>query len=231
MIDEKIVGLFSRSADHNYCTQYNLKNDDIYVEVGTYVGRFITKIIRNQKTGISHNSWDIEEPISIHLQKTILIEPCTWSSDIIKQIIDNNIVENGVLIKKVITSTQMKNDSKRENKKKFVNWKDNYSASRMAAHDNDFPDQCEEAELETIDDIVKEHNLPRIDLLCGDVEGEEVNMIKGAEESLKKGLIKNIAVCTYHKEPDNHNQIVEILRKYNFDKIKFEDGITFAKLG
>lgn len=231
MINEKTVGLFSRSADHNYCKHYNLRNNDIYIEAGTYIGRFITKYIRNQNTYISHNAWDIQEPILVHLHKTILIEPCTWSADIINQIIDNNIVENGILIKKAITSTQMKNEKNKQNRKqKFVNWKDNYSASRMAFHDNDFSNLCEEVELETIDDIVKEHNLPRIDLLCGDVEGEEVNMIKGAEESLKKGLIKNIAICTYHKEPDYHNQIVDILKGYGFNKVKYEDGITFARL-
>ena len=234
MIDVKTVSLFSKSADHNYCLHYNLKNDDIYVEAGAYIGRFITKIIRKQQTEISHNTWDIEEPISIHLKKTILIEPCTWSADIIKQIIDNDIVENGILIKKAISSTSSEKEKKETNKrkriKKFVNWKDNYSASRLAFHDNDFPEQAEEIELDTIDNLVSDLNLPRIDLLCGDIEGEEVNMIKGAEKSLEKGLIKNIAICSYHKEPDNHNDISNILKSYNYKDIKYDVGITFAKL-
>lgn len=228
-IDDKTLGLICKSADHNYCLYYNLKDDDIYVEAGAYIGRFITKIIRRQETGISHNIWDIEEPISIHLKRTILIEPCTWSADILKQIIDNNIIENGFLVKKAITSPSSPSENKR---KKFINRKDNYNMSKLASHDNDFPDfpeQAEEIESYTIDNLVSDLNLPRIDLLCGDIEGEEVNMIKGSEESLKKGLIKNIAICTYHKEPNYHIEISRILRRHRF-RVKYEAGITLARL-
>lgn len=212
----KILRLISRSADHNYCSHYNLKDDDIYVEAGAYIGRFITKYIRRQHTGLTQNAWDIETPIYIRLKKTILIEPCTWSTDILKYIIDNDIIENGLLIEKAISS--------KIEKRKFIDWEDNHTASRLTDNDN-----SKEIQVDTIDNIVNNLNLSKIDLLCGDVEGEELNMIKGAEKSLEKGLIKNIAICTYHKNPDYHNEISEILMNYNYEDIQLEAGITFAK--
>lgn len=222
-MDTKIAEQISKSADHNYCSYYQLKDEDTYVEAGAFIGRFVTKIIREQDTGLSHKMIDIQDPITIHLRNVVLIEPCSESASIIKNIINEGLIENGVLVRKAISS--------KKEKRKFVNWKNNYSASKLTLSNNDDAGQIEEIESDTIDNIVSDLNLQKIDLLCGDIEGEEVNMIKGAMKSLQRRLIKNIAICTYHNEPDNHNLIKDILWNYGFDKIKYEAGITFAKLG
>lgn len=225
-MDLNTLSLIGKSADHNYCLYYQLKDDDIYVEAGAFIGRFITKIIRKQQTGISHSAVDIQESINIHLKKTVLIEPCPYSANILDEVIKEGVVENGCLVKKAITNERKKNA-------KFINWSENWNSSRLAHHDNDTVESHIDIETDSLDNILDDIGLKNenINLLCADVEGAEVELIKGAKRHLEKGLIKNIAICTYHNEPENHNLISSILWKYGFSKIKYEAGITFAKLG
>lgn len=220
-MDQETQNLVSKSADHNYCLYYNLKDEDVYVEAGASVGRFITKNLRNLDTGLSYNIDYLELPTKV-LNKVILIEPCPQYASILRQLIEEKIIENGICIEKAISLSK--------GKAKFINWKDNYDGSRLSCHEADFPEFHIDINTDTIDNILTELNIQTVDLLAGDIEGKEVELIKSAQKYLFERRIKNIAICTYHKYPDNHNEIAEILYNYGFNKIRYEAGITFAKL-
>ena len=53
----------------------------------------------------------------------------------------------------------------------------------------------------SIDDLVKERNLEKIDFIKLDIEGAELATLKGAVNTLKKHK-PNLAICVYHKTSD-----------------------------
>ena len=65
-------------------------------------------------------------------------------------------------------------------------------------------------ETTTLDDFVKENNLERVDFIKSDIEGFERNLLKGAQETLRKFAPK-LALCTYHLPDDP--QVMEALIK------------------
>lgn len=62
-----------------------------------------------------------------------------------------------------------------------------------------------ELDLETstlsLDDFVVENQIQRVDLIKMDIEGAELNTLKGAVETIKKHHPK-LAICLYHKKSD-----------------------------
>jgi FkbM family methyltransferase len=50
----------------------------------------------------------------------------------------------------------------------------------------------------TIDDVVRERNLPRVDFIKMDIEGSEFYALRGAENTLRK-FRPHVAACVYHK--------------------------------
>lgn len=53
----------------------------------------------------------------------------------------------------------------------------------------------------SIDDMVKEKNLERVDFIKMDIEGAEVPALVGAKETIRRYKPK-LAICVYHKEDD-----------------------------
>ena len=66
--------------------------------------------------------------------------------------------------------------------------------------------------LRTLDDVVKEMNIKNIDLLKIDTEGNELNVLLGAEESIRNGMINVI-----HFEFNDMNVISRTFFKDFFD--------------
>ncbi len=53
----------------------------------------------------------------------------------------------------------------------------------------------------TIDDLVKENNIPKVDFIKMDIEGAEITALEGASNTIKKDKPK-LAICVYHKNDD-----------------------------
>jgi len=53
----------------------------------------------------------------------------------------------------------------------------------------------------SVDDLVKERHLPRVDFIKMDIEGAELSALKGAGETLRRFKPK-LAVCVYHRLED-----------------------------
>lgn len=71
----------------------------------------------------------------------------------------------------------------------------NIGASHLNAQGNDI------AKIVTLDSYAAEHNLPSIDFIKLDVEGAELDVLKGAAQSIKKWKPK-LALSAYHKIED-----------------------------
>ena len=77
-----------------------------------------------------------------------------------------------------------------------------------------------EVETITLDDLVAELKLDRIDLIKIDAEGAELDVLKGAQKVLARGT--RLVIAAYHTAPNGETeifQVVKTLRKANYDGI------------
>lgn len=68
-------------------------------------------------------------------------------------------------------------------------------------------------DVTTIDDFVRENNLPRVDFIKADIEGFERHMLAGAQETLARFAPK-LALCTYHL-PDDPQVMAGLIKQAN----------------
>ena len=89
-------------------------------------------------------------------------------------------------------------------------------------------------ETTTIDKLVEELGIERVDFIKADIEGEELNMLKGARKTIEKFKPK-LAICVYHR-PQDLWEIPFYIRD-NFEGAKFYfnfnnvivDAVLFVK--
>ena len=65
-------------------------------------------------------------------------------------------------------------------------------------------------ELTTIDDFVREKNIPKVDFIKMDIEGAELDALKGAINTIKTFKPK-LAICIYHK-PEHFYEIPTFIK-------------------
>lgn len=68
-----------------------------------------------------------------------------------------------------------------------------------------------QVETDTIDNIVEEYQIERLDFIKADIEGAERNMLWGARETIAR-CKPRISICTYHLEDDK--EMLEAIIKY-----------------
>lgn len=195
---DKIVDLVKGIPEHNYEKYYELKKGDVFVDIGAYWCRY--GLIACRKGC-----------------KVILIEPSPEGQYIINKIIDVEKLENIILINDCI--------GKERKKQKFV-VSGQQLGHRLLESGGDGGVEFIEVNVNTLDNILYELGIEKVDLLAADCENAEVNMVIGAEKYFNEKRIKNVAIATYHS-PDNHQLIIDILRKKDYD-VRHDDGMVYG---
>jgi FkbM family methyltransferase len=80
----------------------------------------------------------------------------------------------------------------------------------------------------SIDEFIKQKKLPKVDFIKLDIEGSELECLKGAKETIKK-FKPRIAVCVYHKDDDLINiptYLKELVPNYSLYLKQNLDDIT-----
>ena len=97
----------------------------------------------------------------------------------------------------------------------FINAGGNSGANRISLPSNSagYREASSRIQTTTIDDFVRENNLPRVDFIKADIEGFERHMLAGAQETLARFAPK-LALCTYHL-PDDPQIMAELILKAN----------------
>lgn len=72
-----------------------------------------------------------------------------------------------------------------------------------------------------LDGMVRKLKISQIDLLKVDAEGAEINVFRGAKESLKSGIIQKIA---FESWKENYTSVEAYLRKFGYNHIKKISG-------
>lgn len=69
----------------------------------------------------------------------------------------------------------------------------------------------------SVDSLVRDHRLDRIELLHSDIQGHEFDMLQGAEESIRAGKVDYLFISTHSEEL--HTQCEAHVRERNFQVI------------
>jgi FkbM family methyltransferase len=92
------------------------------------------------------------------------------------------------------------------------------SKSRILGVDPELLYKERSTEVTTIDNVVNENSIIRIFYLKIDTEGNELDVLKGASASLKKGVIRNIQIEIHHNSmrSNKSDEIEQLLIGYGY---------------
>jgi len=120
--------------------------------------------------------------------------------------------------------------------KVFINYKASVLSSFLAldaSKENRFRgyevDDKEVVKIDTIDSVVETKGVERIDLLKIDTQGYDLNVLKGAEVSLRTGVVKSIFIevnfISMYKNQSNPLEIIEYLMGHNYYFVGFYEKV------
>lgn len=200
MSSAKLAKIRSASPEHNWEKWYQLKPGNVYVEAGAFWGRYGR--IASLKVGDTG--------------KVVLIEPSPINIDLIQTLISAENLANVTLIQKAVWDT--KGTQK-------LNVEGNSASHRLT-----FPNAASvvTVETDTIDNILSDLNVSKVDLLACDVEGAEVELMKGCAKYLNERRILHFAIGAYHA-PGNPEAVMKILREANFTNLSYEEGVVYTR--
>lgn len=163
------------APEHNYEGHYLLKPGDVFVEAGAFWGRYGR--IASKKVGPTG--------------RVILIEASPENYCTIEALIARDGLDNVTLVKKAVWSVHGKGQ--------IVTY-GNPSGHRLAIESDriSYPSSIVDCEYDTLDGILIGLHIDHVNLLGCDIEGAEVDMVKGASTLLECGAIRNVALAAYH---------------------------------
>lgn len=106
-----------------------------------------------------------------------------------------------------------------------------YLSSGGACHSLIYPHKhSREVEATTVDSLVKDLGLAKVNLIKLDIEGANLMALAGAEETLKRSEVR-LAVAAYHKQPNGKPELPYVrafLEERGF-RVHEERGYLYAK--
>lgn len=140
--------------------------------------------------------------------KIFAFEPLQEISDVLEENIQRNQSKNIIIENKILGETNKQVEF-------FYNLDSNYNAaSKTLKHDGDKVVSLEQI---TLDEYVTRNNIPKIDFIKADIEGAERDLLKGAEQTIKRYRPK-LALRTYHLPDDPevlYNLVKGFVPEYN----------------
>lgn len=148
--------------------------------------------------------------------KVICIEPNEDNLTYIRRIVRLHRLKNVIIIPKALWS--------KKGKMKFYY---HISPGGHSLINKENIKKIVETEVDTLDNILKELKIDKVDFIKMDIEGAEIEALKGAKEILKNNDVK-LAIASYHKvngQP-TYKTIIPMMRKMEFNSY-FKDGISY----
>lgn len=199
-------------TDHHQ-KYYKVKSGDTVIELGAYLGFYTIKLA--EMVGKSG--------------KVIAVEASKDNFNILKKNIEKNNLDNVILINKVIWDSITK-------KRLYINYrKDKKQGNDLFKLNVNEQNGWKLIETITIDEILKKYKINKVELMIIEVNGAEVNALKGTKCSLDK--IKNVQVAAPYKTngTPNYKKIYNLLKEKFYVKTEYMKGansfgIIYAKI-
>ena len=156
---------------------------DIVIDAGSWIGDFAAYA---SVRGATVYAFEPEEKMFSYLQQTAALN------------------KNIIPVKKGLSDNNTEAEL-------FIDAESSRAASMMASQNNSTTSLT--VATTTLDDFVRDNNLPRVDFIKSDIEGFERHMLAGAQETLARFAPK-LALCTYHL-PDDPQVMAELILKAN----------------
>ena len=185
--------------------QVNLKHGDIVLDIGAFIG--LSSMIFSKKVG--------EEG------KVYAIEPVMHN--VIRKNIEENNINNVYVIPKAIGNEVGKTEIE------ISDYGGDASITRRE-YTKDYYKKKKIIELTTLDFLVKELELERIDFIKIDIEGAEELAIRGADNIIKQFRPK-WSISSYHIDFNNepqHNKLVNLMLDYGYKIKQIDKKYIFA---
>jgi FkbM family methyltransferase len=232
---EEEEGYWVSNPEHDWEKHYQLKSGDVFVEAGSFKGSYAE--LASSRVGSSG--------------RVILIEADNSNYSDILGLVKTRGLSNVTVLKKAVWSSRGKEKLyqfgglarcglvvKAISRKCRCGW-----YQRLKVKEDGVPDHWEcrcgnypatdikyrDVETDTIDNILPELGIDHVDLISGDIEGSEVEMVKGMEKFLDSKRISNVAIATYHFG-GAMEEISKILREKGYEVYDYirREGVLYA---
>lgn len=142
----------------------NLESNDIFIDIGANIGLYSLSATRSLEKGTGGMVYAFE-PVSRVFER-------------LKQNIEMNGVENIIPVRKALFDSIAKLDI-------YLSNQENMGMSSLFHHDHE-SGAVERVEAITLDDFVKDNGLRTVSMIKMDIEGAELNALKGMAGTLKR---------------------------------------------
>jgi FkbM family methyltransferase len=181
----------------NFTFLATCKKGDVVLDIGAHIGMFA--VIASQITGKGG--------------KVYAFEPAPGTFDLLKKTIAINAADNvitplpqavGAAVGK---TTFFVSDSEADNGNSMVSYKEDRKLNGI------------DIDITTVDTVVKEKNLAKVNFIKIDVEGVEYDTLRGATETLKN--LRPLCIVSIHPEPiaakgDKLEDIYDLMKDLNY---------------
>lgn len=183
-----------------YERYYQPQKGDVIVDVGANIGTFTVKAAK----------------LVYDEGKVIAIEANSRNCDILRKNVEANGLKNVEIIHKGIWSVKSK---MRLNINERIGGHSFYSSRGTG--------ELEEVEVDTLDSILKESGIRRVDFIKMDIEGAEIEALKGMNETLRNDI--KLAIAAYHMVNGKkaYKTIAPQLKEMGFE-VHIRDGMVYC---
>jgi FkbM family methyltransferase len=202
--------IFEVIRDRIYEQVYDLRQDDVVIDVGAHVGIFAVKAAR---TLGGHGV-------------VIAIEPEPRNCTLLAE----NIVNNGV--DRIVTIVQKAAGSGKGKGKLYLSAFDTGHSFHGVSHYGEVMNDHIDVDVDSLDNIASELGLGRVDFVKIDAEGWALEVLRGMSAILSMPGVK-IAIAAYHTLPDGRAeapQIISFLESKGVEEVVvYDDRYIYAK--
>jgi len=176
----------------------NLNKGSIVIECGAYIGYYAIKASEI----IGKDGY------------VVAIEPIEENLNLLSKNIKENSIDNIEIVPKGIWNKKSKQKIIREKRQRA-------SINNLASVKTN---QEIEIDCDSLDNILKNHDITKDDFIRIQVNGAEIEALKGMEKTLKKGP-KILITSLYDKNKTSNVKIIKMILANNDYRVEFENGV------
>lgn len=196
--------------EHKYEKHYTLKAGDVFVEGGSYVGRWADKASSIVGTK----------------GRVIAIEPSPPNLEHLRRNVGG--LANVTIVEKALWSKKGRAEFWAGTPSNFGLGHSLKATGRYSERYSE--DSLVEVEIDVLDNILSELGIQTVNLLAWDIEGSEMHALNGTSKYLKSKAILNLALCFYHLPPQFATDASSKLESFGYHAIEYDMSVLYARV-